>query len=175
MMKGGPWNGRDVLEPTDDFRNFQRQSLLASSLAGELEASPYNTNDPSIDPGSLHDLPLQNGGIMEDYYKLLQSSNKQPTCAQVEHVLANTVDLQLHLLSDLPSYFDSQETSSFATTLSSPSTMSASLTQGQTSGSSGWLVVVAGLLALVAVRSYKRKSQRNEYESISDGTFEMSC
>ncbi|CAB9527262.1 glucanosyltransferase gel1 [Seminavis robusta] len=140
MMSGGPWNGRDVLIPTRDFENFQQQCAI-----GTQQKEQQSALVGSVVPGSLHDLPMQNGGIMESYYQsLAQNPHTQPTCAQVEEALAKTCKLELYDFEKMPSYYSM----------------------------SGWWFLVVMILAVscaaVAGFWWSRQRQRGTYERIPD-------
>ena len=161
MEKGKPWDGIHVLQPTDDFWNFQQQLLLATNpnATDSTTADSTTTATPiyGFARGSLHPLPMQNGGIMEDYYQLMEdldnSSSSTTTttattpiaCSHVEDVLSLACNLELIDHQQMPSYFDPQRDFATAihnvntqTTSNAPSTMlmSSSIVADSTSSSS---------------------------------------
>jgi Glucanosyltransferase len=180
MMEGGPWNGVDVLEPTQDFENFQQQCLFSSVLGNEQSAMSAAKNlDPHLAHGGLHDLPMQNGGIMEDYYQLLQENDAPPSCAQVEGVLAMAAGLQLESVKNIPSHYGNDTgifmmaSSNLAMSFASPSVRSLPLTAQQKSQNrrQQWscFAVLAGLLVGFAGLRHWNNSRRGKYEKIPDG------
>ena len=107
MMEGGPWNGKDVLSPSKDFTNFQSELILATS--GDYGDSGSHTKQiESGVAGGLHKLPMQNGGVMEAYYKSLKEDGEVPLCPKVEEAFHQTTSLELHNLEKMPSHFTSE-------------------------------------------------------------------
>jgi Glucanosyltransferase len=173
MMDGGPWNGIDVLTPTQDFINFQEQCALGARN-GTVPLPPQEyLGSTQVTPGSLHDLPMQNGGIMEAYYhRLAQDPNVSPSCHEVEEVLHKTCKLELYNLQDMPSF--SKRVTPASASSERLNTLSNSLrpltTQSlfKTNGWQWWWGTVLVLVAasfLVLLYRYRR---RQVYQQIPD-------
>lgn len=177
MMKGGPWNGKDILEPTQDFENFQQQCSVASYSNNNTTDSSNSFNYDLV-AGSLHDLPMQNGGVMEEYYQMLQQTEESPTCEKVQEVLLETTSLKLHSLDDLPRYavgVGKEELMLSTTTMAAANHNNVPVALPLTNHSQGKSGLgIGGLVAVVAVlllaHSWRNVRREREYQAIPNAT-----